>query len=442
MSAGLNLQLLRLSGLIDLQERARRADAAELDFLVVNETAAVVACQQAALWRAVPGRRPALVLSGVAVTEDGPYRAWLARLFPLLARTPATQPFAVDIAALPKSAVADWAEWFPPHALCCPLTGPDGAPVLLLLGRADPWGEGDTALAQALAGSYTQSLSLAGMARRRRRVRPRRAVLVLLGLLALGVLGALPVRESVLAPAEIVPIDPAPLRAPFDGVVDAVQVAPNAPVKAGQVLVTLDRTQLATREAVAGKALEMARAEYDAASQQAMNDQRAKSRLAVLQSRIEQQQAELAYSRDMLARAALTAPIDGIAVFDDANDWPGRPVALGERLMVVASPSAVQVEIQVPAGEVVTFENGAEVLFFGNIAPDQPIAARLTFSSYSSAVTPDGVLAYAFRARLDEGQPPQRLGLRGTAKIYGERRPLALWLLRRPLAALRQWLAL
>jgi len=250
------------------------------------------------------------------------------------------------------------------------------------------------------------------------------------------------VRESVLAPAEIVPIDPAPLRAPFEGVVDAVQVAPNAPVKAGQVLVTLDRTQLATREAVAAKALEMARAEYDSASQEAMNDQRAKSRLAVLQSRIEQQQAELAYSRDMLARAALTAPVDGIAVFDDANEWTGRPVALGERLMLVASPHAVQVEVQVPAGEVVTFEPGTEVLFFSNIAPEQPARAHLTFSSYSSAMTPEGVLAYAFRASLDDGQAPQRLGLRGTAKIYGEKRPLALWLLRRPLAALRQWLAL
>ena len=34
-----------------------------------------------------------------------------------------------------------------------------------------------------------------------------------------------------------------------------------------------------------------------------------------------------------------------------------------------------------------------------------------------------------------------RLGLKGTAKIFGPRRPLALWLLRRPIAFLRQILA-
>jgi multidrug resistance efflux pump len=269
----------------------------------------------------------------------------------------------------------------------------------------------------------------------------------MLGIAAAAVLLALvPIRESVLAPAEIAPIDPAPVRAPFEGVVDALQVTPNQPVHAGQALVLLDRTQLQTRLSVTQKALDMAREEYSDTSQQAMSDEKAKGRLAMLASKVDQQQAELRYDQDMLARARITAPADGIAMFDDSSEWVGKPVALGERIMVVASPQRVQLEIQVPAASVVSFEPGSEVKFFSNLAPNEPLGAKLSFASYASAVTADGVLAYAFRAALEPtrepGKAPPRLGLKGTAKIYGPRRILALWLLRRPIAILREWLSI
>ncbi|MNF02465.1 hypothetical protein D3C80_2016120 [compost metagenome] len=64
--------------------------------------------------------------------------------------------------------------------------------------------------------------------------------------------------------------------------------------------------------------------------------------------------------------------------------------------------------------------------------------AKLERAAYEAQATAAGQLAY----RLDAtflGEPP-RIGLRGTAKLYGERAPLAYYLLRRPLAAVRQGL--
>ncbi|MCY1380047.1 hypothetical protein D9M69_678280 [compost metagenome] len=50
-------------------------------------------------------------------------------------------------------------------------------------------------------------------------------------------------------------------------------------------------------------------------------------------------------------------------------------------------------------------------------------------------------MAYRVRGRLaDEGRA--HIGLRGVAKVYGEWQPIAYWLLRRPLGALRQWVGL
>ena len=110
--------------------------------------------------------------------------------------------------------------------------------------------------------------------------------------------------------------------------------------------------------------------------------------------------------------------------------------------MLVADPSAVELELQVPVAEAVTFDDGARVSFFRNVAPERPLEARVIFASYSSSVTADGIVAYRFRARLDKPGDDLRIGLKGTAKLYGHRRPLVLWLLRRPLAVMRQWLTL
>ena len=95
--------------------------------------------------------------------------------------------------------------------------------------------------------------------------------------------------------------------------VDALRVAPNEVVHAGQPVVSLDRTQLATRYAVTQKALDMAKEEYADTAQAAMSDEKSKAKLAILASKVDQQQAELAYDKDMLDRAAITAPSDGIA---------------------------------------------------------------------------------------------------------------------------------
>ncbi|WP_116136944.1 efflux RND transporter periplasmic adaptor subunit [Trinickia diaoshuihuensis] len=446
----LNYQLLRLGAVLELERRARAAARDELGFLIVNETAGVVPYQQAALWRAEPSDGERLVLSGVASADrGGPYYLWLERVFAALTEERASEiradsPRVVVPADLPEPLASEWPEWFPAHALLCPLRWRDMAPAgYLLLGRSDAWTDNDCQLLDALTGTFAQSALLHRQARKPsvvQRLAARKRALAIGGAVLLAV-ALFPVRESVLAPAEVVPVDPAPVRAPFDGVVGALRVEPNQAVRAGQPLVSFDETQLQTRYEVAKKALDMAREEYADTSQQAMSDDRAKARLAMLASKVDQDQAELAYDEDMLRRAQIASPVDGVAIFDDSSEWIGKPVVLGERIMVVASPERTQLQIEVPASSVVSFTPGAEVVFFSNLQPDRPAYGKLTFASYSSTAAADGVISYAFRASLEHASA-LRLGLKGTAKIYGPRRSLVLWLLRRPLTVMREWLSI
>lgn len=432
-------QLLRLSALQVLQARLRQADPAELPFIAVNETHAVLPFQQAVLWM----EREAAVraVSGAAGVEPGaPYVQWAARVCRAL-HGRALGPVTPD--ALPGLLAQDWAEWLPGCALWCPLPDPRGGALGgLLLARPEPWTETDLVLADAVAGGCAQAFLLARLPRRARRGRRARLLRPVLAATALGLLacGFLPVPETVLAPAEVVPDLPALVRAPFAGVVEGIQVSPNATVKAGQVLATLDRRQVATAYDIAQKALDASRTEYQQVAQEAVTDPRARGRVALLQSRIEEQQADADYQRTLLDRTALLAPVDGIAVFTDPVEWIGKPVETGERIMLVSPPVSTVLEAQVPVASMILLERGSEALFFDNLRPDHPARGRVEYAAYASAATADGVLAYAVRVRLPAGDAA-RLGLRGTAKLRGPTRPFLLWALRRPIAAVRQWTA-
>ena len=52
MSVVMNQQVMRLAGVLQLQERARTAPPEELPFVIVNETMQVAGYEQAALWDA------------------------------------------------------------------------------------------------------------------------------------------------------------------------------------------------------------------------------------------------------------------------------------------------------------------------------------------------------------------------------------------------------
>jgi HlyD family secretion protein len=460
MNEGQNRQLLRLTTLLQLERRARRAALPELPFLLVNETSTLLLYRQALLWQA--GRRGGKVVaaSGVAVHDpEGPYLSWVSKVMDRVAAGPdARRIHAFGREALgdgvgdADALARDWQEWLPREALWVPLPASDdrlaGA---LLLVRDEPWTEAEEHLLSYLGEAYAHAWSAArrGAAKwgRRRDGLPKsggllsgRMALAALAILVLA--GFVPVRQSVLAPAEVVPSDPTLVRVGVEGVIDRFQVAPYEAVGAGQPLFALDDTQLRNRLNVAAKARDIAQAEYLQAAQLAVVDPRAKAQIAVLQARIEQQQAEVVLVQDLLARVQVSAPHAGVAIFDDVNDWVGRPVSVGERILLLADPGRTEMEIRLPVGEALPVEPGAEVLFFLNVSPDRPVPARLERVGYRTAPGPDGVLSYRLMAGFEPGREPLRIGLTGTAKIYGDTAPFGLWVLRRPISAVRQWLGL
>ncbi|MBC7504931.1 MAG: HlyD family efflux transporter periplasmic adaptor subunit [Sandarakinorhabdus sp.] len=441
----------QLATVLELSRRARSAtSAAELGFVAVNETHALSPYRQSALWSADRG---VLALSGlVDVDGNAPYAQWLRNLCDHLRNISSVQ--GVAIGDVPDLVAADWNEFFPPEVLWLPVrVKNDRVELALILGRDMAWSEHEKLLlcewADAWVHSYDQATRDARPSLRSRLrdffsadaelkwwKRPISKVLIAFLLLCL-----FPVRLTVLAPGELVPSQPAVMRAPFDGVVDAVLVQPNQRVRRGQLLFRIDTALAASRRDAALEAISAAEAEYRQAAQQALVDDQSRSKLAGLASALEQRRAEAEYVVEQTRRGTVTAPLDGIALFDDPAALIGRPVATGERVLRIADPRRAEIEAWVGAGDAIPLDAGAPVKLYLDPNPLSPIEGRLRYFSYEPVERSAGHYAYRIRASLDNGDAGQ-IGLRGTAKLSGSYVPLVYWIFRRPLATVRGYTGL
>jgi multidrug resistance efflux pump len=436
----------RLSALLQLSQEAREAETPlALGFVFVNETYRLIEYQQAVFWRFGSGGGISVdAVSGIAEIEaQSPYVVWTRRVVKQLSGAEGSHRCrVVDPEELPQRLRSDWDEWLPGPLVWCPFVGRGGGVIGgLLLTRSSAWSEGELVLLDRLGGAYGHAWEALTRHRQggglKRMLAGRKALKWLLPAALLAAM-FIPVHLSVLAPASVVSLQPVIVSSSIDGVVSEIHVRPSEQVSAGQKLFSLDDSKLASRHEVAQKALAVAEADYLRSTQKAFTDASSKAEVAMRRAVVEQKRAEVAYTESLLQRVDVRAPIGGIAVFSDRNEWLGKPVAVGERVMTVADPAHTGLTLWVPVGDAVNLAPGAAVRVFLNTDPTRPLPAEIEQASYEAQVNENGILAFKARARFTSPDASPRIGLKGTAKIYGEQVSLGYYLFRRPLAAVRQ----
>ncbi|MES2091002.1 MAG: HlyD family efflux transporter periplasmic adaptor subunit [Pseudomonadota bacterium] len=432
-------------------------DTQVLGFMAVNDSHALATYRQAALWLTADGIK---ALSGVVQIEaNAPYAQWLQGVCQHLALDRSV-PSLVNASELPAHLGSEWSAWLPSFGLWLPLpvdprdhqtTSPLGG---LLLARDTPWQNAEIALLNEWMAIWSHawhahrpanpwswsSQHWLKVVRAQFQRKPDKVWWKQRRLhWTVGVLAVLlcPIRLSVLAPGELVPTNPAVIRAPLEGVIGNFLVKPNEVVQAGQLLFNLDDAPLKSKLKVAQQALAGAEAEYRQSAQLAVSDAKYKGQLALLMGKVEERRAEAEYLQGQLERAHVVAPQAGVALLDDPTEWIGKPVSTGERIMRIAAPDDVEVEAWLAVGDAVPLERGAPVSLYLNASPLNAVSAQLRYAAHEAVQRPDGSYAYRVRASLQD-KTAHRVGLKGTAKVMGNSVPLIYWVLRRPVAAVRQ----
>jgi len=503
-----------LQSFLELAKRARRAEsAAELQFMLVNETFNLAPYQLAVLWTEFDG---ILSQSGVSsVDRQSSFVLWLSGVIKKLSIV--SEATVVLPEMLSEEQVAEWAEWLPAAALWVPVGLVNGGKTGVLICREDPWSIQEIALIDEWCGtwksawerlnaptmrkSFLKKLTQTGYAIPSatgtghflrdtftglvfclsRLLNPRYWFIGIglffkwlwsggRWLVQQGPLGVLrqvwqlikslwtvkrrrytlfvllvvffPVRLTVLAPAELVPENPAVIRVPIEGVVEEFFVKPNETVQQGQLLFRLDLTSLISKLQISQQEMQIAEAEYRQSSLQSLTDPKSRMGLTAQEGKAAEKKLETDYLKLLLEKAQIKAPRAGVAIFDDPSEWLGKPVVAGEKIMVVATESKAEIEVWIPLNEAIELSPKAKISMYLNTTPLSPVTGIVRYMGHDAIQRPDGSYAYRMRARIDAPNANARIGLRGTAKLSGQYVPFSYWMLRKPLIALRQFVGI
>lgn len=446
---GQQSDVAKLYELLQLEAMIRDADSIRaLHFLIVNETRKLIPYRQAFLLAADTAHKNVFRLqaaSSIAVTDrNSPFSQWLERTISILSKESNMDSIRrIDASSCPENVKADWKEHSLPFVLWCPLTLPDGRRLGgFWLARETPWKDNEATLVKRLADTCAHAwFALLGKEKLKRSKHYERAIIASVAFIIFSFF-VIPVRISALAPVEVVAKNPVIVSAPIDGVISEVKYPPNSVVDAGMTLIRYEDTGLRNQYEIAEKTLAVAIAEYQKVTQGAFNDIRSKGQVALSKAQVELKQAERDYALELLQQVEIKAQKQGILIYSDKADWVGRPVQVGQQIMQIADPDEISLRIFLPVDDSIFLVEGAEAKIFLDVDPLNSIDAVVTYSSYEAEVTPDNVLAYRLEAEFSNPEEIQRIGLQGTAKIYGERVSLFFYLFRRPLASLRQIIGL
>ena len=429
--------------LLRIEQLARKAtELTELRHLIANETRKLNRARQVFVVEVdAGGRARVTATSGVSVLDpSSPLVANVREVVANLARARGLAT-ACDF-ALPAHAdpASDLATSYPFRDMLWVPFHDRKAQVFagLLMARETVWGESDIAVSTRLAETYAHAWRALVPKPARIDWRSSRVVVGVLAVI-LGLL-CLPVPMTALAPAEVVAADPMIVAAPIDGVIDVIEVDPGQAVKAGDVLVRLADTSLRNKAEIARREAAVAEARIKQATIIAMSDVRGRHDLGLAEADLELERVKLSYATDLLDRTVIRAGRAGVAAYADRKMLIGRPVSTGERILEIADPAQVEVRIDLGAADAIALAADSRVKLFLDIDPLAPRAAHVVRSDYKARPSETDVLTFRTFARLDDGEPAPRIGLRGTAQVYGPSAPLALYLFRRPLSAVRQYL--
>lgn len=259
--------------------------------------------------------------------------------------------------------------------------------------------------------------------------------LILLSFLISTFIVRVPLR--VVAPCEVVPKDPYYVTAPLDGIIDEMDVKPGHSVKIGDLLFTYDKRVIEKNLEVAKKKVEIAEAEWNRALNLGQRDKDSLTQVSILKLKLDKEQFERALAQYEYDQSSVKAKIDGVVLLDDPDSWRGRPVKMGERVLIVTNSKETKVKIWIPESDNVWLNVEIPIKVILNTRPEESLKAKLIYVSNESSVDDKNIASFVAEASWVTPPEDVKLGVRGTAILYGDNVSLFYYALRKPWALLR-----
>ena len=441
MSQDKNIKIARL---ISLEKKTREAKSKdELNFLVVNETREIIDYTTSfLLLKSATDKFHINAISDIAsIDRTAPLVTFVESIINHKTKTNLKEIESIDLEQFSKKIKKQKPKNIPQYLLCIPIFSPQrGLQGYLLLARNKNFNENENELVQHLSRTYGHAyntfltnFSIKNFFKKNFTGKKRWITISVIILIFL-----FPVRMTSTAPVEVVAKNPFLITSPFDGVVKKIIANNNDQTKPGDLLVLLEDIDLSNEFNLAKQSLQVAEKELLRTRQSSFTDNEQKSRLAELVAQVDLKRVELKSAERKLKNSKIYSEKKGVVIVDRKSDWQGKPVAVGEKILTIADPSNIEFLIWLPVKDSIVINQDANTSIFLDINPMSSYKGNIIRSTYEPELSPEEVLSYKLISSFKGNRDTPRIGLRGTAKVYGNRTILFYYLFRKPITFIRQ----
>jgi len=246
----------------------------------------------------------------------------------------------------------------------------------------------------------------------------------------------------VVAPCEVVPNDPLVIAAPLDGIIEEVIVDPGQEVKEGDTLFEYDKNVPLQELNIAKRQVDIAASELNRAINLGHTDPKRRSEVAILKLKLDKDRLALNLAEYQASQLTVRSPEEGIVLLDNPDEWRGKPVKVGEKVMEVTNPAHTKVKIWIPESDNIWINPEEPAHIILNVRPGVTEKAKLIYIANVSTIGDQKIPSFIAEAEWIDPQPDIKMGLKGTAILYGHEVTLFYFLFRKPWYTLRYYLGI
>lgn len=271
--------------------------------------------------------------------------------------------------------------------------------------------------------------------------RIKKSKFYLLALLLLIAIMFVPITENVSAEFTLKAPEITASYAPFDGLIAKTFKPDGVTVKSGEVIAEYDASLLRYRLALAQSALKETETELAVERQNSFTDSEKLGNVKLLEAKCDTMRIAVKEAQWYLDHAEIKAGGFGILVLSNGNKEPleGKAVHIGEKIFEVFGGTEMNVEIPVSeADSSLLSSKKLKIILFLHTAPEKGLLCRILEISSYPELTEQRTYCYKVTAQITDNPEALRYGMRGIAKIYGDKVSLGYYLFKNALIFFRE----
>ncbi|MBR2365517.1 MAG: hypothetical protein IKA79_09975 [Lentisphaeria bacterium] len=175
-----------------------------------------------------------------------------------------------------------------------------------------------------------------------------------------------------------------------------------------------------------------AEAQYETESKDAFTNREKLGRLKVLKYKSQQAAIAIEEAKWYLENSIVKAPADGILALagGSADSLSGRALHLGEKQFELLSEKDMIAEIMVNEKDASVLSGTPQIVLFLHTRPEEPIKVEILSSRFYPELTESNIYSYHVKAKMLTDISRLRYGMRGIARVQGEKVKLGYYLFR------------